>query len=120
MLNLPQQALNKIKQKLLRQQKEVDEQLKDLQVNDAIKEEAVPEASEPGTDSWLAEIHNQMVAVSRNLGELSGRIKQALMNIRRGRYGHCEKCGKHIEAERLEAMPAANLCLTCSKKPTKK
>lgn len=38
-------------------------------------------------------------------------IEFALARIGDGTYGTCEACGKAIDEERLEAMPAARLCL---------
>ena len=32
-----------------------------------------------------------------------------------GKYGKCEKCGKEIEQNRLEAIPEAKLCINCNK-----
>lgn len=38
----------------------------------------------------------------------------ALTKIAEGNYGICEKCGKEIEEERLEAAPEAKLCMKCN------
>jgi RNA polymerase-binding transcription factor DksA len=43
-------------------------------------------------------------------------INLALDKIREGKYGKCESCGKEIPIERLQAYPAARLCLSCEKK----
>ena len=32
-----------------------------------------------------------------------------------GSYGLCERCGQPIGDERLEALPAARLCLACKR-----
>lgn len=42
-------------------------------------------------------------------------IDQALARIEDGTYGWCGSCGRPIEAERLEAVPYATLCLACKK-----
>src|SRR3954470_22887090 len=41
-------------------------------------------------------------------------IDDALAKIESGSYGMCEQCGKPIGDARLEAMPAARLCITCA------
>lgn len=120
MLNLPRRTLLKIKKVLLRQQKEVEEQIKTLDKENPVLAETAAEAGESGTDSWLAEVHGRMNALKGDLVDLSKKIKTSLANLRKGTYGHCEKCGKHIETERLEAMPTATLCIACSKKASKK
>jgi len=38
-------------------------------------------------------------------------IDAALARIESGTYGRCERCGKEIEEERLEAIPWATLCI---------
>ena len=40
-------------------------------------------------------------------------IDQALYRIKDGKFGTCEKCGKEVEKERLEAVPYAKLCIKC-------
>lgn len=41
------------------------------------------------------------------------KIEEALQRIREGTYGHCAECGEEINAERLEALPFATLCVRC-------
>jgi len=43
------------------------------------------------------------------------KVNRALEKIENGTYGRCEKCGKSIEEERLEAIPYALLCINCQK-----
>jgi len=38
-------------------------------------------------------------------------IDAALGRIDAGTYGRCERCGKEIEADRLDAIPWATLCI---------
>ena len=38
-------------------------------------------------------------------------VKAALDRIEKGTYGACEKCGKPIEIERLEANPSARISI---------
>lgn len=40
-------------------------------------------------------------------------IVDALKKIELGEYGICERCGRGIEPERLDALPWATLCSTC-------
>ena len=40
-----------------------------------------------------------------------GDVEHALERISDGTYGRCEACGKPMDEERLEAVPAARLCL---------
>jgi RNA polymerase-binding transcription factor DksA len=40
-----------------------------------------------------------------------GDVEHALQRLDDGTYGTCEACGKPIDEERLQAMPAARFCL---------
>jgi RNA polymerase-binding protein DksA len=41
-------------------------------------------------------------------------IDEALTKLDNGTYGVCENCGRQIGEPRLEAMPAARLCIACA------
>jgi len=45
--------------------------------------------------------------------ETLAQIDRALARIADGSYGVCVRCASPIAAERLEAMPEADLCLAC-------
>lgn len=38
-------------------------------------------------------------------------VERALGRIEAGTFGVCERCGRPIEVERLEALPTASLCI---------
>lgn len=115
MLNLPRQTLVNIKKKLLRQQQEVKSQINGLEKDDPVLAAGAEEASESGTESWRADVHARAVSLKDDLLKFSGNITKSLTSLRKGTYGKCECCGKEIEPARLEAMPTATLCVTCSK-----
>jgi DnaK suppressor protein len=48
-----------------------------------------------------------------NAKESLARVESALARIEAGEYGRCSRCGNDISHERLEAMPSAELCITC-------
>jgi len=41
-------------------------------------------------------------------------LDQAENRLRSGTYGRCERCGGPIAVERLEAQPAATMCVGCA------
>lgn len=43
-------------------------------------------------------------------------VNRALKKMELGTYGICERCGKPIGVERLEALPWAILCIDCKRK----
>ena len=58
----------------------------------------------------------EVEALSGSLLETLQDIDRALMKLDNGTYGACEACGKTIPRDRLEAMPAAQLCIECANK----
>jgi DnaK suppressor protein len=46
-----------------------------------------------------------------NAKDLIDKVEHALARIDHGGFGRCEACGRAIEAERLDALPYATLCL---------
>ncbi len=110
--------VDKIKESLLKQQKEVEAELISIDKDDPVHSLDMAESSEPGTDSWVADTHGRVMAMKQNLQDALVRIKHSLSSLNSGKYGTCENCGKAIEEARIEAMPTANLCITCSKLKT--
>lgn len=43
-------------------------------------------------------------------------VEAALVRIDKGTYGVCIRCGNDIPVDRLEAIPAASLCISCKQK----
>lgn len=41
-------------------------------------------------------------------------IEDALLRVRDGTYGTCERCQKPIDEARLEAVPHARMCISCA------
>ena len=63
----------------------------------------------------------QVTAERGEVDALVGKLRETLTDIdaalerfERGEYGICESCGGPIGEDRLEAMPAARLCITCA------
>ena len=55
-------------------------------------------------------------ALAHTLQDTLSDVERALAKIADGTYGTCENCGKQIAGPRLEAMPAARLCIDCASK----
>jgi len=53
-------------------------------------------------------------ALAGELKEALSEVEAALSRVERGTYGQCERCGQPIAPARLEAKPAARLCITCA------
>lgn len=53
---------------------------------------------------------------ARNLRRLIAETETALQKLDEGTYGICDDCGRAIHPDRLEALPAAVLCVECKRK----
>lgn len=120
MLHFPEKTLLFIKRHLLRQQREVDKSLKEVEEDDPAKAPVLAESSEPGTDSYIADTHTKKVVLEQQLKRSKTSIIVALSKIKKGTYGKCENCGNQIEVGRLLAMPTAQYCVSCTQKLAKK
>jgi DnaK suppressor protein len=58
----------------------------------------------------------RVLSLAEGLQQRLEDVRGALSRIEKGTYGKCEGCGNNIPAERLEAIPAARLCMTCKSK----
>ena len=56
-------------------------------------------------------------ALAGKLVETLEETEDALAKFDAGTYGNCESCGQPIGEARLDAMPAARLCISCASKP---
>ncbi|PKW16918.1 TraR/DksA family transcriptional regulator [Saccharopolyspora spinosa] len=57
-----------------------------------------------------AQVQSLLADVRRELDEL----ERATARLDKGTYGICQRCGKSIAPERLEALPAAATCIACA------
>jgi RNA polymerase-binding transcription factor DksA len=56
----------------------------------------------------------EVEALTGQLEETLVEIEDALAKFDAGSYGECESCHQRIGEARLEAMPAARLCIECA------
>lgn len=80
-----------------------------------------PEAAvEVSTDEGFADSaqatteRSEMLSLIEQLQHSHGAITKALRRMDEGVYGKCERCGRDIPIERLEARPTASLCVQCA------
>jgi DnaK suppressor protein len=66
--------------------------------------------ADQGTATFGKELE---MSLEGNARELCNQVRGALERVESGQYGRCVRCGQEIPVERLRAMPAAELCITC-------
>ena len=59
------------------------------------------------------------IALEKRIKDQMVEIDHALHKFEEGTYGLCDSCGQTIDPARLEALPQANLCLSCKAKNEK-
>lgn len=102
-----------VEKKLLYEQEQIKKQLTSLEESDPLTSEALPEATEPGSESFHAEGHAKLSIFRNNLLNIHHKITRTLNMLRNGSYGKCENCSKPIDEKRLEALPIATTCAIC-------
>jgi DnaK suppressor protein len=60
----------------------------------------------------IAEVEKGLI-LEKRIREQLAEVEHALDKFERGTYGLCDNCGQPIDTARLEALPHANLCLSC-------
>lgn len=58
------------------------------------------------------------VGTARELDTMLRDVRRALAKIDDGTYGICDRCGRLIPEERLEARPWSVLCISCAARRT--
>jgi DnaK suppressor protein len=66
----------------------------------------------------VAEVEKGLI-LEKRIREQLAEVERALDKFEQGTYGLCDNCGRPIDTARLEALPQANLCLSCKARQTK-
>ena len=106
-------SLNLLRSRLEQEKKRLTDELEQLIAGaQPERREGSPfgKREEEATESFELE---KRLALEKQLKDKLVDIEHALDKFDKGTYGLCDKCGQPIDPERLEALPQANLCLSC-------
>lgn len=95
----PQQWLNQLRERLS----------EDLDVQRTHLEQLTADTGDPSE----AHTRDALISAARQSVE---QLSSALARIDQGGYGSCDRCGKDIPRERLEALPHARYCVPCQER----
>lgn len=70
-------------------------------------------SADPFDVAWDTESMELMMALGASEQQELKEIERALEKIQNGTYGNCELCDEEIGRARLEAIPTADLCISC-------
>jgi len=71
---------------------------------------------EEATESFELE---KRISLEKRVRDSLVEVERALYKFDHGTYGLCDICGQSIDPARLEALPQANLCLSCKAQQAK-
>lgn len=105
--------LNRFRAQLESLRSDLQAELEDLQEESANVDqtEGYGVKNHPAEDATELFLRQRNLAVSGDLQQELADVEHALARIDAGTYGKCEVCGEPISLERLEARPAATLCI---------
>ena len=113
---------DRFREALLEERKRVEHALATLRDQHPGSLDEEVEEIAAASDNHLAETATATLGreIDFTLGENSGQvladIDSALKRIDDGTYGTCVGCGQEIPLQRLEANPAASLCIDCKRR----
>lgn len=111
---MDRKQLDDARTRLEAEREAVDKQLRDHGVQVDGDESINIEDHEGFADSaQVTADRSQQITLVEQLRARRADVLTALQKIDDGTYGKCESCGQDIPAERLEAVPAATLCVAC-------
>ena len=108
-------GFNLLRSRLESEQKRLIEELEQLRasahpIDERREGSPFGKREEEATESFELE---KRVALEKRIKDRLAEVEHALRKFEDGTYGSCEGCGQPIDPARLEALPEANLCLSC-------
>jgi DnaK suppressor protein len=114
---MDQQIALQLRERLEEERGELRKQLDDLGAYSDAEGIMDPELDEGFADAGQAAAErSNLLTLVRSLRDTLQNVDHALQRIEAGTYGTCERCREPIPAERLEALPAARLCIGCKQR----
>lgn len=109
-MNLSTSFQEKIREQMQKEKERIEEKIKTLK--------KYPDYGSDEEDNLqeLTDFESNL-SLEDQLEFLLKKINKALQAIEDGTYGQCSKCQTAIEKGRLEIMPYAELCVSCTGKP---
>jgi len=108
-------GFNLLRSRLEHERKRLTEELEQLKAGTRPADERregspFGKREEEATESFELE---KRLALEKRIKDQLAEIEHALNKFDQGTYGLCDNCSQPIDPARLEALPQANLCLSC-------
>ena len=114
-------GFNLLRSRLGSEQKRLIEELEHLQAGirpAGERREGSPFGKREEEATETLELEKRIVLEKRIRDQLA-EVECALDKFEKGTYGLCDNCGQPTDPARLDALPQANLCLSCKAKQAK-
>ena len=116
-IKLPRIPLGKFKKQLSSEEEKLEKQQQKLAEENPLLEPGRTDSNPEMVAEAQEEIsHRHFAAIGEAVKNRSAQVKQALLRMKKGKYGICAECGKAIDPARLKVDPSATLCLQCQEK----
>jgi DnaK suppressor protein len=113
---MDQQTVDRLRERLESERGEIRRQLDDLGARRDAEGIENPDLNEGFADAGQAAAERaSLLTLVRSLRDTLRDVEHALGRMDAGTYGTCDNCGQPIAEERLDALPAARLCLDCKR-----
>jgi DnaK suppressor protein len=114
---MDQQSVNLLRERLEEEQGELRKQLDDLGAHRDAEGIMDPELDDGFADAGQAAAErSSLLTLVHSLRDTLRDVDHALDRMEAGTYGTCERCREPIGEERLDALPAARLCIGCKQR----
>jgi len=114
-ISFPQKLISPIKHFLEKELLKSKRAKKDLKSTDPFLDNnrTLENSLEEDLDEQIGHFETEVKAKFLSKGFFN--FRKALTNIKLGKYGLCERCGKMIDTDRLSINPSATTCVKCEK-----
>ncbi len=116
----PDEVLKPVKEHLIGRLFGLEKRKKELQEEDPFKDNSrLEDNAAMDADAEEQVGHMKVSAMRQAIDRSIIQVRKALSQLKFGRYGVCERCGKMIDTDRLVIMPETTVCIDCEKKREK-
>jgi DnaK suppressor protein len=114
---MDQQTVDRLRERLVGERDELRRQLVDMGARSDAEGIEDPELDEGFADAGQAAAErSNLLSLVQSLRDTLRHVEAALRRMDVGAYGICEGCAQPIGDERLDALPAARLCMRCKQR----
>jgi RNA polymerase-binding transcription factor DksA len=118
--SFPKSLVSPVSKMLRGQLKQLKKRKKEIEKDDPFNDgDRIFDQASPDDTASEQFGHARVVALKEQVDRRIIQIRKALTQIKIGKYGICDDCGKMIDTDRLMIEPEAIYCANCQRKREK-